>query len=136
VPPTEVAAVVSGPTGNLELYIEGSTLILRNPNNRTLSLSDVILRQGTREFALSQLGASTMQVGMCAYVKILRQDFERPTPCLPNNERPPLEFVQSSGFVWVQAGGSFEVMQGGAVLGTCQIDNGRCTVAGVRLADS
>jgi hypothetical protein len=118
------------------LYFEDRTLSLRNPNNRTLSLSDVILRQGDREFSLSQLGASTMQVGMCAYVKPLSTDFERPAPCLPNNERPPLEMTNSSSFVWVQDGGEFEVVQNGAVLGSCQIDRGQCTVSGVRLADS
>ena len=134
--PTEVAAVVDGPTGNLELYFQGVTLTVRNPNGHALPLGDMILRQDDREFALSQLGASTMQAGMCGYVTVLRTEFERPTPCLTSNERPPLEFVQPSGFVWVEDGGQFEVVQNGAVLGSCQIDSGRCTVSGVQLSDN
>ena len=77
-----------------------------------------------------------MQVGMCAYVTVLRAEFDRPAPCLSNNERLPLEFVQPTGFVWVEAGGQFEVVQNGAALGSCQIDSGRCTVSGIRLADN
>ena len=134
VPPTNVAVAADGPTGSLELFFDGTTLAVRNPNSSAISVHDVVLRSDDTEFALSELGTSEMRVGMCAYVKVLRSELERPTACVATNERAPLEFVQPNDFVWAQSGGAFEVVQNGVVLGSCQVDSGRCTISGVRLS--
>jgi hypothetical protein len=125
-PPTATPQPAAAP--NVVLYYDDVSFTVRNISGGTLSLAGVRLEGGSAAWDASMWGARVhdrLPNGQCLRLRDATVGQRQPPqPCV-NNIFGLMEVGRGAIF-W--RGGSFSVLQNGAILATCALEAGECAV--------